>query len=149
LVKKYKLSDKSRLPIVSEKQGRIAMTVTRRTLLGSVAASLAASTLPVSAQGDWPSRLVRLISPYGPGGANDISLRILAGEFSRRLNQQFVVENKAGAGTRIANDLVAHAASDGYTTPRPMRLRRRFTDRKNTNARTCRRWRWRCSRRFS
>lgn len=91
------------------------MTVTRRTLLGSVAASLAASTLPVSAQGDWPTRLVRLISPYGPGGANDISLRILAGEFSRRLNQQFVVENKAGAGTRIANDLVAHAASDGYT----------------------------------
>lgn len=91
------------------------MTVTRRTLLSSIAGSLVASTLPVAAQAEWPSRLVRLISPYGAGGANDISLRILAQRFSRRLNQQFIVENKPGAGTRIANDLVAHAAPDGYT----------------------------------
>ena len=59
--------------------------------------------------------MVRLISPYGPGGSNDISLRLLAEEFGRNLHQQFIVENKPGAGTRIANDTVAHAPGDGYT----------------------------------
>ena len=92
------------------------MTVTRRTLLGSIAASLAVgSSLDAFAQGDWPSRIVRLVSPYGAGGASDISLRILAEQFGRAFNQQFIVENKPGAGTRIANELVAHAAADGYT----------------------------------
>ncbi|QHP69773.1 tripartite tricarboxylate transporter substrate binding protein [Bradyrhizobium sp. LCT2] len=91
------------------------MTVTRRTLLGTLA--LALSGLPVSARAEdvWPSHMVRLISPYGPGGSNDISLRLLAEEFGRSLHQQFIVENKPGAGTRIANDLVAHAPGDGYT----------------------------------
>jgi tripartite-type tricarboxylate transporter receptor subunit TctC len=92
------------------------MKVTRRTLLGTIAAGLAASSgFEAFAEGDWPSRLVRLISPYGAGGANDISLRILAEQFGRSFNQQFIVENKPGAGTRIANELVARAAPDGYT----------------------------------
>jgi tripartite-type tricarboxylate transporter receptor subunit TctC len=92
------------------------MNVTRRTLLGTVAAGLAAgSGFRAQAQTDWPSRLVRLVSPYGAGGANDISLRILAEQLGRRLGQQFIVENKPGAGTRVANELVAHAAPDGYT----------------------------------
>jgi tripartite-type tricarboxylate transporter receptor subunit TctC len=92
------------------------MTVTRRTLLGSIAASLAAgSGRTAFAQSDWPSRIVRLISPYGAGGGSDISLRILAEQLGPTFNQQFIVENKPGAGTRIANDLVAHAAPDGYT----------------------------------
>lgn len=91
------------------------MTVTRRAALGALAVSL--SGLPFSARAEdaWPQRLVRLISPYGPGGSNDISLRLLAEEFGRSLHQQFIVENKAGAGTRIANDTVAHARGDGYT----------------------------------
>ena len=90
------------------------MTVTRRTFLGTLALSL--SGLPFArAEDAWPSRMVRLISPYGPGGSNDISLRLLAEEFGRSLHQQFVVENKPGAGTRIANDTVAHAPGDGYT----------------------------------
>lgn len=90
--------------------------VTRRTLLGAIAGGLAAgSGLAAHAEDLWPSRLVRLISPYGPGGSNDISLRLLAEEFGRSLHQQFIVENKPGAGTRIANDMVAHAPGDGYT----------------------------------
>jgi len=56
-----------------------------------------------------------LISPYGAGGANDISLRIIAEYLERQLHQQFIVENRPGAGTRIANETVAHAAPDGYT----------------------------------
>ena len=58
---------------------------------------------------------MRLVSPYGAGGANDISLRVLADQLERRLGQKFIVENKAGAGTRIANKSVARAAPDGYT----------------------------------
>lgn len=93
-----------------------AMSVTRRTLLGTAAAGLVpASGYRAFAQDKWPSRLVRLISPYGAGGANDISLRILAEQLERSLGQQVIVENKPGAGTRIANELVAHAAPDGYT----------------------------------
>ena len=83
------------------------MKVTRRTLLGTIAAGFAAGPhFPASAEGDWPSRVVRLVSPYGAGGASDISLRILAEQIGRSLNQQFIVENKPGAGTRVANELV-------------------------------------------
>ncbi|MFT3805216.1 MAG: tripartite tricarboxylate transporter substrate binding protein [Burkholderiaceae bacterium] len=63
----------------------------------------------------WPQRTVRLISPYGAGGSNDISARILAEQLGTRLGQQFIVENKPGAGTRLGNEHVAHAAADGYT----------------------------------
>lgn len=92
------------------------MNVTRRTMLGTIAAGLAAgSGFRAHAQTEWPTRVVRLISPYGAGGANDISLRILADHLERRLGQKFIVENKAGAGTRIANESVARAEPDGYT----------------------------------
>jgi len=92
------------------------MKLTRRTLLGSVAASISAALpFPAFAEGDWPSRLVRLVSPYAPGGASDISLRILAEQLGRSLKQQVIVENKPGAGTRLANEAAARAAPDGYT----------------------------------
>jgi tripartite-type tricarboxylate transporter receptor subunit TctC len=91
------------------------MTISRRTLLGAVASLSAGSVFQARAEGDWPTRIVRLVSPYGAGGASDISLRILAEQLGRRLNQQFIVENKPGAGTRVANELVARAAPDGYT----------------------------------
>ncbi len=92
------------------------MTITRRTLLSVASGLLAAGpSFRALAQENWPARLVRLVSPYGAGGANDISLRILAEQLARRLGQQFIVENKPGAGTRIANESVAHVAPDGYT----------------------------------
>jgi tripartite-type tricarboxylate transporter receptor subunit TctC len=92
------------------------MNVTRRTLLGTIAAGLSTvSGFRAQAQSDWPSRPARLVSPYGAGGANDISLRILAEQLERRLGQRFIVENKPGAGTRVANESVARAAADGYT----------------------------------
>jgi tripartite-type tricarboxylate transporter receptor subunit TctC len=58
---------------------------------------------------------VRLVSPYGAGGASDILTRVLADFLGRRLGQAVVVENKPGAGTRIANEFVAKAPADGYT----------------------------------
>jgi tripartite-type tricarboxylate transporter receptor subunit TctC len=92
------------------------MNVTRRTLLRTAAACLAAGpAFRAMAETDWPSRVVRLVSPYAAGGASDISLRILAEHLGHDLGQQFIVENRPGAGTRLANEYVAHAAADGYT----------------------------------
>ena len=88
------------------------MTIHRRHLLGAAAAALGSSCLPAFAQG-WPTAPVRLVSPYGAGGASDILTRILSEYFEQKLGQPFVVENKVGAGTRIANELVAHAPADG------------------------------------
>jgi len=92
----------------------------RRSFLGTAtaAAATAGIALPWStgalAQA-WPARPVRLISPYDAGGSNDILTRVLGDYLSRQLGQGFVVENKAGAGTRIASDFVAKAPPDGYT----------------------------------
>jgi tripartite-type tricarboxylate transporter receptor subunit TctC len=99
--------------VASNRSAGARSNITRRTLLGSIAAALAG--VPAFAQSDWPTRYIRMVSPYGAGGANDISLRILAETLGNRLGQQFIVENRPGAGTRLANEFVAHAPPDGYT----------------------------------
>lgn len=93
------------------------MKITRRNLLGTAGAAClsAASTAPAWGQESWPVRPVRLICPYAPGGASDISARVLAEHLGKSLGQQVIVENKPGAGTRLANELVARAVPDGYT----------------------------------
>ncbi len=89
-------------------------TLSRRTLLGSIPAALMLAAFPALGQA-YPGRTVRLLSPYGPGGSNDTSARLLAEALSRKYGQPFVVENKPGAGTRVANEQLARAAPDGYT----------------------------------
>ena len=64
---------------------------------------------------DYPSRTVKVIVPFSPGGAVDGPMRVIAQELGKRLGQQFVVENKPGAGATIGTEIVAHAAPDGYT----------------------------------
>jgi len=91
------------------------MTLNRRHLLASTAATLAFPWAAAARAQAWPARPIRLVSPYGAGGSNDILTRVLGDFLSRRLGQSIVVENKAGAGTRIANDYVAKAPADGYT----------------------------------
>lgn len=92
------------------------MKMTRRALLGGAAAGLCALAAPrVHAAANWPARPVKIVSPYGAGGPNDLSARVFAQYLEQRLGQSFVVENKAGAGTRLGNDYAAHAAGDGYT----------------------------------
>ncbi len=83
----------------------------RRRLLGGLAML---GTGIGHAQGQWPERTVRIVSPYGAGGSNDISARLFAERLGKRLGQQFIVENKPGAGTRIANESIARSPADGY-----------------------------------
>src|SRR5688572_31986938 len=64
---------------------------------------------------DYPSRAVRVIVPFPPGGAPDLVGRTLANRLQERLGQPFVVENRTGAGGNIAAEAAAHAAPDGYT----------------------------------
>jgi tripartite-type tricarboxylate transporter receptor subunit TctC len=89
-------------------------TLNRRHLLAAAAGLALPWSAPAFAQA-WPARPIRMISPYGAGGSNDILTRVLGDFLGRRLGQGIVVENKAGAGTRIANDFVAKAPPDGYT----------------------------------
>jgi len=74
----------------------------------------ALAAAPALAQ-NYPSRPVRFIVGFTPGGGVDINARLLAAKMSELLGQQVVVENKPGAGTNIANELVAKAPADGYT----------------------------------
>jgi tripartite-type tricarboxylate transporter receptor subunit TctC len=90
--------------------------ITRRAALGLTAAGLSAlaSTRPTLAALDYPTRPVRFIVGYPPGGATDILARLIGQRLSERLGQTFVVENKAGAGNNIGTETVVHGAPDGY-----------------------------------
>jgi tripartite-type tricarboxylate transporter receptor subunit TctC len=70
---------------------------------------------PASAQGDYPSRTVRIIVPATPGGGSDTFARLIAQHLAKELNQQFVVENRPGGGTLPAMEYVASLPADGYT----------------------------------
>lgn len=69
----------------------------------------------VQAAGDYPNKPVRIIVPYGPGGAGDLTIRLLTDKLSQILKQPFVVENKPGAGGIVAMRTVLDAPADGYT----------------------------------
>ncbi|WP_103018444.1 Bug family tripartite tricarboxylate transporter substrate binding protein [Alicycliphilus denitrificans] len=80
-----------------------------------MAAAALAGLAPAWAQAGYPAKPVRMIVPFPPGGPTDVMGRTAAKAMGDRLGQQFVVENKAGAGGNIGTDAVAKAAPDGYT----------------------------------
>jgi tripartite-type tricarboxylate transporter receptor subunit TctC len=82
--------------------------------LAAGAAALPAMSRIVSAQA-YPTRPVRIIVGYPPGGTADVVARLIGQQLSERLGQSFVVENRPGAGTNIATEAVVKSAPDGYT----------------------------------
>ena len=82
--------------------------------LAAGAAALAVQTRLAIAE-TYPTHPVRIIIGFGPGASGDIAARVLAQALTRILAQQFVVENRSGAGSNIASNFVAHAPKDGYT----------------------------------
>lgn len=63
---------------------------------------------------EWPNRSIKFISPFAPGGSNDIATRLIAVKLSPKLQQTIIVENKPGANIRIASEIIARAEPDGY-----------------------------------
>jgi tripartite-type tricarboxylate transporter receptor subunit TctC len=90
------------------------MAVLLRALLPLLTAVLVSAVSPSSAQ-DYPTRTVRLIVPYSPGGPTDVYSRLLAQGLGESLKQAFVIENRPGAGSVVGTDVAAKSAPDGYT----------------------------------
>ena len=102
-------------PLVSKR------SLLKRCILSGLTAALgfvlpvAMASPSVAQSGDYPSRVVSLVAPSTPGSTPDVLARLIANELSKRLNQQVVVLNRAGAGTNLGTISVAQAAPDGYT----------------------------------
>ena len=87
----------------------------RRSALMLIAGAMAATaTLPTQAQGTWPTRTVRIIVPFAPGGGSDVSARVLAEQLAPQLGQAVIVENKPGAGSALGVNSAAQS-KDGHT----------------------------------
>jgi tripartite-type tricarboxylate transporter receptor subunit TctC len=92
------------------------MTLQRRDFLRGVASAAALPALPRAAAAlDYPTRPVHLISGYAAGGVVDIVARLIGAQLSERLGQTFIVEDRPGAGSNLATEMVARAAPDGYS----------------------------------
>src|SRR6188472_2820807 len=80
-----------------------------------VLAMLVALAGPAVAADDYPSKPVRIIIPYAPGGINDVAARVVATHLSNKLGKQFIPDNRTGAGGIVGFETAANAAPDGYT----------------------------------
>jgi len=95
---------------------RTRLSTDRRKWLAAAAACVVAGlALPAAAQDAYPSKPIRLVVPFAPGGVTDTSGRAIAEFLSRRLGQQVIVDNKPGASGNIGTALVKGAPADGYT----------------------------------
>jgi tripartite-type tricarboxylate transporter receptor subunit TctC len=87
----------------------------RRSLLAAACLLPPFARAQSAAPADYPSRPIRIVVPFSPGGAVDGPMRAIAEQLGRRLKQQVIIENKPGAGATIGSEAVAKAAPDGYT----------------------------------
>src|SRR4051794_19750713 len=91
------------------------MSIARIAALVCAGFILFSQTFATAVAQDYPARAVTIVVPFTPGGTTDILARILGQKLSERLGKNFVIENKAGAGTVIGSNAVAKAPPDGYT----------------------------------
>lgn len=84
-----------------------------RSLIAALGLALAA--LGPAHAADWPTKPIKFVVPFGPGGANDLVARAVAEAASKQLGQPIIIDNKPGAGSVLGSDLVAKSAPDGYT----------------------------------
>jgi len=87
----------------------------RKFLLGAALTGMAVVLPAAQAQDGYPGRTVRMIAPFAPGGSTDVAARLVATHLSKAMGQQFVVDNRAGAGGVIGMEAAAKAAPDGHT----------------------------------
>jgi tripartite-type tricarboxylate transporter receptor subunit TctC len=87
----------------------------RRNLLAAAAALIVVSTATAGLAQSYPSKPVRVVVPYPPGGSTDIVARVIGEQLSQSMGQRFVVDNRPGAGGNIGMQLAAGAEPDGYT----------------------------------
>ena len=91
------------------------MPLIRRTALLAGIAALAATSAFAQNAAEWPTKTLRIVVPYPPGGSSDIIARSISQSLSEALKQTVIVENKAGANGNLGADFVAKAEPDGYT----------------------------------
>lgn len=92
--------------------------ISRRAAIGLIAGlsvSVSGFSITSATAQDYPSRPVKWVVGYPPGGATDILARLIGQRLSERTGQQFIIENKAGAGNNVATDFVVNSEPDGYT----------------------------------
>lgn len=94
----------------------LSFKTNRRAALAASAVAAVALMAPTAwAQNTWPTKPVRIVVPFAAGGTTDILARAIAPELSKAFGQQFIVDNRAGAGGNLGAELVARAPNDGYT----------------------------------
>ena len=85
------------------------------TALTALAGAICGWSTDAFAQRDFPTRAVRMVNPYTPGGSVDLVGRAVAGGLSEIWKEQVIVDNRPGAGTMIGTEIVVRAEPDGYT----------------------------------
>ncbi|MGO4303767.1 Bug family tripartite tricarboxylate transporter substrate binding protein [Cupriavidus sp. RAF12] len=89
--------------------------MTTRFTLGLLASASLIAAVPAFAEGQWPTKTIRLVVPFAAGGANDLMARAAAEGASKALGQTVLIDNRPGAGGTVGADAVAKSAPDGYT----------------------------------
>ncbi|HKS63937.1 MAG TPA: tripartite tricarboxylate transporter substrate-binding protein, partial [Xanthobacteraceae bacterium] len=91
------------------------MTARRTVLIAALFGLSALAGAPAFAQGDYPNKTIRIVVGFAAGGGNDIFARLVGAKLQELIGQPVIIENKPGAGARLANEYAANQPADGYT----------------------------------